>query len=30
MREDDGASRAVSGAKEPKSLTKEDEDGMWN
>ncbi|XP_016397612.1 torsin-1A-interacting protein 1-like isoform X1 [Sinocyclocheilus rhinocerous] len=26
MREDDGASRAVNGAKEPKSLTKEDED----
>uniref|UniRef100_A0A8C1U7Q5 Si:dkeyp-82a1.6 n=2 Tax=Cyprinus carpio TaxID=7962 RepID=A0A8C1U7Q5_CYPCA len=26
MREDDGASRAVNGAKEPKSLTEEDED----
>lgn len=28
MREDDGASRAVNGAKEPKSLTEEDEDGV--
>lgn len=30
MREADGASRAVNGAKEPKSLTEEDEDGVWN